>query len=34
LSPRTVETHVANLLLKSGATNRSELRSWFQSLNP
>ena len=34
LSPRTVETHVANLLLKSGAANRSELRSWFQSLNP
>ena len=34
LSPRTVETHVANLLLKSGAANRSELRSWFRTLNP
>jgi len=27
LSPRTVETHVANLLGKTGATNRAELRT-------
>ena len=33
LSPRTVETHVANLLLKSDVANRSELRSWFRTLN-
>jgi DNA-binding NarL/FixJ family response regulator len=26
LSPRTVETHVANLLLKTGAASRHELR--------
>jgi DNA-binding CsgD family transcriptional regulator len=31
LSPRTVETHVANLLLKSGVANRSELRTWFRT---
>jgi DNA-binding CsgD family transcriptional regulator len=28
LSPRTVETHVANLLAKTGAGSRVELRSW------
>jgi ATP/maltotriose-dependent transcriptional regulator MalT len=34
LSPRTVETHVANLLLKSGVANRSELRTWLRAINP
>jgi DNA-binding CsgD family transcriptional regulator len=28
LSTRTVDTHVANLLAKTGATTRGELRSW------
>lgn len=28
LSPRTVETHVANLLAKTGAAGRAELRGW------
>ena len=28
LSPRTVETHVANLLGKTGSANRHELRAW------
>jgi DNA-binding CsgD family transcriptional regulator len=28
LSRRTVETHVARLLAKTGATDRSELRRW------
>lgn len=28
LSRRTVETHVANLLAKTGATGRAELRAW------
>ena len=28
LSPRTVETHVTNLLMKSGAANRGELAIW------
>lgn len=28
LSPRTVETHVANLLAKTGTTGRAELRGW------
>jgi DNA-binding CsgD family transcriptional regulator len=28
LSPRTVETHVANLLMKSGASNRADLVAW------
>ena len=28
LSPRTVETHVANLLGKTGSANRNELRAW------
>ena len=32
LSPRTVETHVANLLAKSGAANRGELRDWYLGL--
>ena len=31
LSPRTIETHVANLLLKSGVANRQELRGWFRT---
>jgi DNA-binding NarL/FixJ family response regulator len=34
LSPRTVETHIANLLLKTGVANRQELRTWFRALNP
>ncbi len=34
LSPRTVETHVAKLLQKSGVANRSELRTWLRTLNP
>ena len=29
LSPRTVETHVTNLLTKSGAANRQALRAWY-----
>ena len=28
LSTRTVETHIANLLVKSGTTNRAELTAW------
>jgi DNA-binding CsgD family transcriptional regulator len=28
LSPRTVDTHVAHLLAKTGATTRTELRGW------
>jgi DNA-binding CsgD family transcriptional regulator/tetratricopeptide (TPR) repeat protein len=28
LSPRTVETHVAHLLAKTGATDRTQLRAW------
>ena len=32
LSPRTVETHVANLLAKSGVANRGELRDWYLGL--
>jgi DNA-binding CsgD family transcriptional regulator/tetratricopeptide (TPR) repeat protein len=31
LSPRTVETHVANLLSKSGASNRMQLVTWARS---
>ncbi len=34
LSVRTVETHVANLLAKTGAANRTELRSWYDRLTP
>ncbi len=34
LSPRTVETHVANLLAKSGTANRQQLRDWADSLTP
>jgi DNA-binding CsgD family transcriptional regulator len=34
LSPRTVETHVTSLLIKSGTTNRQELRDWFRALTP
>ncbi len=34
LSPRTVETHVANLLVKTGAANRSELRTWAAAQTP
>ena len=29
LSPRTVETHVTNLLAKSGSVNRQALRAWY-----
>ena len=28
LSPRTVDTHVANLLAKTGAPSRTQLRAW------
>ena len=28
LSPRTVDTHVANLLAKTGTRARTELRAW------
>ena len=28
LSPRTVDTHVANLLAKTGAPARTQLRAW------
>ena len=31
LSPRTVETHVANLLLKCGVANRQALRTWYRA---
>jgi DNA-binding CsgD family transcriptional regulator len=34
LSPRTVETHVANLLVKTGAANRGELRRWAGPQTP
>ena len=34
LSPRTVETHLGNLLAKSGVANRHELRVWSRSLAP
>ena len=35
LSPRTVETHVASLLLKAGLTNRAELAGeWYRGLTP
>ena len=34
LSPRTVETHLGNLLAKSGVANRHELRVWSHSLAP
>ena len=34
LSPRTVETHVANLLLKSGTSNRQQLRDWLAAQTP
>ena len=34
LSPRTVETHLGNLLAKSGVANRHELRIWSRSLTP
>ena len=33
LSTRTVETHVAHLLAKSGAANRQALRAWSSSLS-
>ena len=28
LSPRTVDTHVANLLAKAGVPSRTQLRTW------
>jgi DNA-binding NarL/FixJ family response regulator len=31
LSPRTVETHVTNLLAKTGATGRRELGAWAET---
>jgi DNA-binding CsgD family transcriptional regulator len=34
LSPRTVETHVANLLTKSGTRNRQQLRDWLGTQTP
>ena len=34
LSPRTVETHVANLLTKSGTSNRQQLRDWLAAQTP
>jgi DNA-binding NarL/FixJ family response regulator len=34
LSPRTVETHVANLLRKTGVANRAELRARAGSQTP
>ena len=34
LSPRTVETHVANLLTKSGTSNRQQLRDWLGAQTP
>ena len=34
LSPRTVETHVANLLTKSGMNNRQQLRDWLAAQTP
>jgi DNA-binding CsgD family transcriptional regulator len=34
LSPRTVETHIANLLLKSGTSNRHQLRDWLAAQTP
>jgi DNA-binding NarL/FixJ family response regulator len=34
LSSRTVETHVARLLAKSGTANRGELRAWYGALTP
>ena len=34
LSPRTVETHIASLLAKSGTANRQQLRDWTDSLTP
>ena len=34
LSPRTVETHMTNLLAKSGTANRGELREWWRTLTP
>jgi DNA-binding CsgD family transcriptional regulator len=30
LSPRTVDTHVARLLAKTGAPGRAELRGWVE----
>lgn len=34
LSVRTVETHVGNLLAKTGAGNRTELREWYAQQTP
>ena len=34
LSVRTVETHVANLLAKTGVGSRAELRTWQTRLTP
>jgi DNA-binding CsgD family transcriptional regulator len=34
LSTRTVETHVARLLAKTGTTDRAQLRTRFATLDP
>lgn len=34
LSVRTVETHLGNLLAKTGAGNRTELREWYAQQTP
>jgi len=33
LSPRTVEKHVANLLVKTGLRRRAQLAGYFAGLN-
>ena len=34
LSPRTIETHVASLLRKTGSEGRDDLRRWLGALTP